>query len=92
MGEVFRAHDLMLDETVAVKFLPAAHGHLEHLINEVRMARQVTHPNVCRVFDCGEADGETYLTMEYIDGEDLGSLLGRIGRLPGDKLLDLARS
>ena len=92
MGEVFRAHDLMLDEAVAIKFLPAAlQPHLEHLLNEVRMARQVTHPNVCRVYDFGEADGETFLTMEYIDGENLASLLGRIGRLPGDKLLDLAR-
>ncbi len=82
----------MLDEAVAIKFLPPARRpHLEHLLNEVRMARQVTRPNVCRVFDFGEADGETFLTMEYIDGEDLASLLGRIGRLPSDKLLDLAR-
>ncbi len=91
MGEVFRAHDLVLDEPVAIKFLPATgRRHLEQLLNEVRMARQVSHPNVCRMFDFGEADGETFLTMEYVDGENLGSLLGRIGRLPQDKLLELA--
>ncbi|MEM7351246.1 MAG: serine/threonine-protein kinase [Acidobacteriota bacterium] len=92
MGEVFRAHDRVLDEEVAIKFLPRRkRRHVEHLLNEVRMARQVTHPNVCRVFDFGEADGETFLTMEYIDGENLASLLGRIGRLSRDKLLDLAQ-
>ena len=81
MGEVFRADDLMLDEPVAIKLLPrSAQKYHEHLRNEVRMARLVTHENVCRVFDFGEADGETYLTMEYVDGENLASLLGRIGR------------
>ncbi len=91
MGEVYRAHDLVLDEPVALKFLPpSGERYFERLLNEVRMARQVAHPNVCRVYDFGEADGETYLTMEYIDGEDLASLLARIGRLPQDKLLDLA--
>ncbi len=96
MGEVMRARDLVLDEPVAIKLLTrsgsrlADRAHLTLLLNEVRMARQVTHPNVCRVFDFGEAEGETFLTMEYVDGEDLGSLLGRIGRLPRDKLLDVA--
>ncbi len=96
MGEVFRAHDLVLDEPVAVKLLtragrrPPGRAQLTALLNEVRMARQVTHPNVCRVFDFGEAEGETFLTMEYVDGEDLASLLARIGRFPRDKLLDVA--
>ena len=39
--------------------------------NEVRIARQISHPNVCRVYDIGEAEGSTYLSMEYVDGEDL---------------------
>jgi serine/threonine-protein kinase len=59
--------------------------------NEVRIARQISHPNVCRVYDIGEAEGSTYLSMEYIDGEDLASLLRRIGRLPQDKALEIAR-
>jgi serine/threonine-protein kinase len=59
--------------------------------NEVRMARQVSHPNVCRVFDIGDAQGELYLTMEYVDGEDAAALLRRIGRVPNDKGVEIAR-
>ena len=59
--------------------------------NEVRIARQVSHPNVCRVYDLGDVEGQTFLSMEYVDGEDLASLLRRIGRLPGDKALEIAR-
>lgn len=64
---------------------------LSRFRNEVRTARQVSHPNVCRVYDIGEAEGLTYLSMEYVDGEDLASLLRRIGRLPQDKALEIAR-
>ena len=86
MGEVYRATDIRLGQTVALKFLPeeAVHdpGKLARFHNEVRVARQVTHPNVCRVYDIGEVDGLPFLSMEYVDGEDLASLLRRIGRLP----------
>ena len=51
----------------------------------------MSHPNVCRVYDLGEMEGLYFLSMEYVDGEDLGSLLRRIGRLPGDKALEIAR-
>ena len=47
--------------------------------------------NVCRVYDIGEVEGQPYLSMEYVDGEDLGSLLRRIGRLPSDKAVEIAR-
>jgi Protein kinase domain/ECF sigma factor len=93
MGKVYRADDLLLGHSVALKFLPAAASEtaLSRFRNEVRTARQVSHPNVCRVYDIGEADGLIYLTMEYVDGEDLASLLRRIGKLPYDKALDIAR-
>ena len=55
------------------------------------MARQVSHPAVCRVYDIGEAEGHHFLSMEFVDGENLASLLRRIGRLPPDKALDIAR-
>ncbi|MBA3256523.1 MAG: serine/threonine protein kinase, partial [Pyrinomonadaceae bacterium] len=58
---------------------------------EVRVARQVSHKNVCRVYDIGETDGRHFLSMEYIKGEELSSLLRRIGRLPVDKAIQLAR-
>ena len=95
MGEVFRADDLRLGQPVALKFLPAlAEGdavRLAQFHNEVRTARQVSHPNVCRVYDIGDVDGVPFLSMEFIDGEDLSSLLKRIGRVPEDKALELAR-
>ncbi|MGE0481744.1 MAG: serine/threonine-protein kinase [Phycisphaerae bacterium] len=95
MGQVFRAEDLKLHEIVALKFLMTAREadphHLQAMYNEVRVARQVAHANVCRVYDIGEIDGRTFISMEYIDGEHLGSLLRRIGRLPTDKAIDIAR-
>jgi len=95
MGEVYRADDLTLGQAVAMKFLPDAatsnEGMLERFKNEVRTARRVSHPNVCRVYDVGEVDGATFFTMEYIDGEDLASLLRRIGRLPQDKAVEISR-
>ena len=95
MGEVYRADDLTLDQAVALKFLPggvaADDGRLAQFHNELRVARQVSHKNVCRLYDLGEADGRRFLTMEYVDGEDLASLLRRIGRIPQDKAVQLAR-
>src|SRR5258708_2909745 len=95
MGEVYRANDLKLGQPVALKFLPeSSAGNRERIARfhaEVRIARQVSHPNVCRVYDIGEIDCSVFLSMEYIDGEDLRSLLRRIGRLPGDKALEIAR-
>src|SRR6185503_13273172 len=58
---------------------------------ELRVARQVSHKNVCRLYDLGDADGRRFLTMEYVDGEDLASLLRRIGRIPEDKAIQIAR-
>ncbi|HYP06867.1 MAG TPA: serine/threonine-protein kinase [Bryobacteraceae bacterium] len=95
MGEVYRATDLTLGQSVALKFLPEEATRderwLERFHNEVRTARQVTHPNVCRVYDIGEADGLPFISMEYVDGEDLASLLQRIGRLPASKALEITR-
>jgi serine/threonine-protein kinase len=94
MGEVYRADDLILEQPVALKFLPAGgdeEAKLSRFHNELRVARQVSHRNVCRLYDLGEAGGHRFLTMEYIDGEPLSSLLRRIGRLPHDKAVQIAR-
>jgi hypothetical protein len=95
MGEVYRADDLKLGQPVALKFLPRGveqdPDRLERFLTEVRLALRVTHPNVCRVFDIAQADGRHFLSMEYVDGEDLASLLRRIGRLPEDKAIQIAR-
>ena len=99
MGEVYRADDLKLGQAVALKFLTESFARdgamLARFHGEVRVARQVTHPNVCRVHDIGEIHtefgGQHFLSMEYVDGEDLSSLLRRIGRLPSDKAVEIAR-
>jgi serine/threonine protein kinase len=95
MGEVYRAEDLTLAQVVALKFLPDALSQdaaaLARFHAEVRTARQVSHPNVCRMFDIGEANGTLFLTMEYVDGEDLASVVRRIGRLSPDKATEIAR-
>src|SRR5579863_4241266 len=66
MGEVFRADDLVLGQTVALKFLPdTARGNvnlLKRFYDEVRIARQISHKNVCRVYDIGEIEGIPYLS------------------------------
>lgn len=95
MGEVYRAEDLKLGQSVAIKFLPAALSEdaaaLSRFHSEVRIARQVSHPNVCRVFDIGDSGGVPFLSMEYVDGEDLASVVRRIGRLSPDKATEIAR-
>jgi serine/threonine-protein kinase len=95
MGEVYRADDLKLAQPVALKFLPdhlnTNGAALARFHREVRVARQVSHKNVCRVYDIGEIDGRQFLSMEFIKGEELSSLLRRIGRLPAAKAIQIAR-
>jgi serine/threonine-protein kinase len=95
MGEVYRADDLKLGQPVALKFLPPKLAddpvRRERFFAEVRITRQLSHPNICRVYDIGEIDGRHFLSMEFIDGEDLASLLKRIGHLTNEKALDIAR-
>ncbi|HEU0106769.1 MAG TPA: serine/threonine-protein kinase, partial [Vicinamibacteria bacterium] len=93
MGEVYRADDLKLGQAVALKFVRGALSPevLKRLYSEVALGRQVSHPSVCRLYDVVEVEHETFLAMEYVDGEDLQSLLARIGRLPPDKAVEIAR-
>ncbi|MDP9190176.1 MAG: serine/threonine protein kinase [Acidobacteriota bacterium] len=95
MGEVYRADDTKLDQAVALKFLPARLARdpilLGRLHDEVRLGRQVAHPNVCRIYDIVDWEGAHFVAMEYVDGEDLAKLLRRIGRLAHDKAVDIAR-
>ena len=95
MGEVYRADDLKLKQAVALKFLPASlsadGAALARFYKEVSVARQISHRHVCRVYDVSEYQGEHFISMEYVRGEELASLLKRIGRLPQDKAIDVAR-
>lgn len=95
MGRVYRAEDLRLRTTVALKFLAPLHEidpiWRRRVQEEVKLAREVAHPNVCRVFDVGETRGIPFISMEFIQGEDLGTLLQRVGRLTGDRAIEIAR-
>jgi serine/threonine-protein kinase len=95
MGEVYRADDIRLNQRVALKYVPERLANdpaaLERLLHEVKIGRTIAHPNVCRMYDIVEAEGHRFIAMEFVDGEDLASLLRRIGRLPGDKAVAIAR-
>jgi serine/threonine-protein kinase len=95
MGEVYRADDLKLKQPVALKFLPASlntdGAALARFYKEVSVARQISHRHVCRVYDVAEYQGEHFLSMEFVRGEELSSLLKRIGRVPPDKAVEVAR-
>lgn len=95
MGEVYRADDLKLKQPVALKFLPASlnadGAALARFYKEVSVARQISHRHVCRVYDVAEYQGEHFLSMEFVRGEELSSLLKRIGRVPPDKAIEIAR-
>ena len=86
MGAVYKARDRELDRLVALKVirpeLAQDASALHRFKQELILARQVTHRNVIRIFDLGEADGVKFITMDYIDGRDLKSLLREKGKLP----------
>ncbi len=93
MGAVYRAHDRELDRDVALKLIrsdladdPTA---LERFKREIQLSSTVTHKNVLRVYDLGESEGVKYLTMQFVDGEDLAGLIKREGALPLPRLLDI---
>ena len=95
MAEVYHAEDLRLEEPVALKFLTERLSNDEtirsHFLSEVKLARRVSHPNVCRVFDVVEVDGHLFLTMELIDGEDLASWIARVGRPAREEASEVLR-
>jgi serine/threonine protein kinase len=95
MGEVYRADDLTLGQPVALKFLPIHIANdldrLARFRKEVAVARKVSHPNVCRVYDIAQHEGQSFLTMEFVDGEDLSSVLKRMGRMTEEKGIEVAR-
>jgi Flp pilus assembly protein TadD len=90
MGEVWQADDLVLDTPVALKLIYSDDPEgRQRILNEVRLARKITHPSICRVFDVGESEGEVFYSMELVHGEDLATLVRRIGRLDYDKVIDI---
>ncbi len=92
MGEVWRADDLVLGTAVALMIVLAPSADTrQHILTEVRLVRQISDPAVRRVFDVGEAGDDVFCTMELIEGQDLGTLLKRVGRLPPEKVTDIGQ-
>src|SRR6266850_1562574 len=99
MGAVYQAWDQVLEVAVALKVVrpesapdPAAAEALQRRFkHELLLARQVTHKNVVRIHDLGEIDGITYISMPYVQGSDLATVLTREGRLSVDRAVSIAR-
>jgi len=94
MGAVYRAEDKKINEEVALKLINPLISSDRKIIarfsQELKIARKITHRNVCRMHDLGESGGSYFITMEYVEGEDLKSLIKRIGQLPPAKALSIA--
>ena len=86
MGAVYKARDTAVDRLIALKLirpdLASNPAILQRFKQELVLSRQVTHRNVVRIYDLGEADGLQFITMEYVEGQDLRSLLRQQGKFP----------
>ncbi|HEX4441897.1 MAG TPA: protein kinase [Thermoanaerobaculia bacterium] len=95
MGAVYLVHDKGLDRDVALKLIRSDVAEdpdaLERFKREVQLSSRVTHPNVLRSFDLGESDGIKFLTMQFVDGRDLSTILKKQGKLPTERLLRVFR-
>jgi len=95
MGKVYRVTDKKIGEEVALKLLSpsiaADKKTIERFRNELKFARKISQRNVCRMFDLSEEDGTPYITMEYVSGEDLKSLLKKTGQLTIKKAIAIAK-
>ncbi len=95
MGRVYKAFDQEVGQKVALKLLRPEVAGDEAMIgrfrNELKLARQITHRNVCRIYDLGKEGRELYITMEFVAGEDLKSFIRRVGQVPVRKALDAAK-
>jgi len=93
MGVVYKAEDSRLGRTVAVKFVPESLAKdriaVERFQREARAASALNHPNLCVLFDIGEADGQPFLVMEYLEGQTLRDRVAA-GPLSIDELIDFA--
>jgi serine/threonine-protein kinase len=95
MGEVFLAHDPMLDREVAVKLISSdldTTRSQERLVREARAAGRLRHPNIVTIYDAGEHDGRPFIAMEFVRGETLGSLIRRRAPIPLSRRLELIES
>jgi len=95
MGQVYRVEDTKIREEIALKLIKPEISldlkTIERFQNELKTARKISHRHVCRMFDLGEDRGLHYITMEYVDGEDLKNLIRRVGRLDTDTAIKIGK-
>jgi serine/threonine protein kinase len=95
MGLVYRVRDRETNEILALKLLrpeiASDPAMMERFKDEIRLARRITHKNVCRIYDFNRVDDLAYITMEFVDGESLRAYLKRAGKLSPERVIDLAR-
>ncbi len=95
MGRVYRVEDTKLAQEIALKLIKPEIAKdkktIERFRNELKLAREIAHRNVCRMYDLNEEKGIHYITMEYVRGEDLRSLIRRIGQLPIGKSISITK-
>jgi serine/threonine protein kinase/predicted Zn-dependent protease len=95
MGRVYKVFDEKIKEKIALKLLKPEISEdeqaIERFSNELRFSRKISHRHVCRMYDLGEADGTHYITMEYVSGEDLKSILRMMGPMSAGKVVFIAK-
>lgn len=95
MGRVYKVFDKKIKEKVALKLLrpeiSSDEETVERFSNELKYARKIIHKNVCRMFDLGEEEGTHYITMEYVSGEDLKSMIRMMGRMSPGQAVSITR-
>ena len=95
MGTVYKVDDTKIGQDIALKLIKPEIASdkktIERFRNELKTTRMISHRNVCRMFDIGDAEGTHFITMEYIPGEDLKSFIRRVGQLPSSKAISIAK-
>ncbi len=94
MGAVYKAYDMELGRTVALKLvrpeLAASAETMQRFKQELLLASKISHKNILRIYDLGDADGIKFITMAFVEGSDLSNLIEGAGRLPLDRVLKFA--
>ncbi|UCE22056.1 MAG: protein kinase, partial [Candidatus Aminicenantes bacterium] len=95
MGSIYKVLDKKINEKIALKLInmetPSDEKSVERFSNELKLARKVSHRNICRMYDLGEEQGTHYITMEFVPGEDLKNSITRMGPLNPGRAVSIAK-
>lgn len=95
MGKVYKVHDTKIKEKIALKLIKPEIAKdkktIERFSNELRLARRIRHKNICQMFDLGEEKGSHFITMEFVEGQDLKKLIRQSGQLALGTIINIAK-